>query len=111
MDVLWLDYSLFASLRSVYKGKVDTDASDKAGRMLLSYAVEEGHAAVVKPLLDQGKVDAGTRDGYGGTPLSRAAENGHVAVVKLLLDIGKVDIDALWAHQERTASDILDGPA
>ena len=59
-----------------------------------SRAVEKGHKAVVKLLLNTGKVEADSKDGDGRTPLSWAAGNGHEAVVKLLLDIGKVEADS-----------------
>ena len=51
------------------------------------WAVEEGHEAVVKVLLERG-AELETKDDNGWTPLSRAAENGHEAVVKLLLEKG-----------------------
>ncbi|KAK3333495.1 hypothetical protein B0T19DRAFT_127592 [Cercophora scortea] len=54
----------------------------------LTYAVLEGHAAVVELLLDAG-ADIETVDNrHSGTPLSSAAACGHRAIVELLLDRG-----------------------
>jgi hypothetical protein len=51
------------------------------------WAVQEGHEAVVKLLLERG-AELETKDIYGRTPLSRAAGNGRETVVKLLLERG-----------------------
>ncbi|KAK3692687.1 hypothetical protein B0T22DRAFT_372902 [Podospora appendiculata] len=54
----------------------------------LSYAVLEGHTAVVALLLEAG-ADIETADNqHSGTPLSSAAACGHRTVVELLLDRG-----------------------
>ncbi|KFY41877.1 hypothetical protein V494_02746 [Pseudogymnoascus sp. VKM F-4513 (FW-928)] len=61
------------------------DEKDACGRTPLSWAVENGHEAVVKLLL-MNKAEVNQKDTqYGQTPLSWAASNGHEAVVKLLL--------------------------
>jgi hypothetical protein len=58
----------------------------------LSWAVGNGHEAVVKLLLKKG-ADLGYKDEeYGQTPLSLAAENRHEAVVKLPLERGGVNL-------------------
>jgi ankyrin repeat protein len=65
-------------------GKVDADSKDSGfNRTPLSWAAENGHAAVVKLLLETGKVDVDSKDSSGRTPLSWAAKNGHAAVVEL----------------------------
>jgi hypothetical protein len=63
------------------------------GDSALHLAVENGHEAVVKLLLDSGKIDTNSKGHYGRTPLSLAARGGHENMVKLLLDSGKVDVD------------------
>jgi ankyrin repeat protein len=50
------------------------------------WAVQEGHEAVVKLLLERGAELE--KNYYGRTPLSWAAIYGHEAVVKLLLEKG-----------------------
>ncbi|KAK0616396.1 heterokaryon incompatibility protein-domain-containing protein [Immersiella caudata] len=62
-------------------------AQDWAGQTPLWWALEQGHEAMVKVLLDGG-VDVEANDRGGQTPLSWASENGHEAVVKVLLDKG-----------------------
>ena len=49
------------------------------------WAVQEGHEAVVKVLLERG-AELETKDRYKQTPLSYAAAHRHKAVVKLLLE-------------------------
>ncbi|KAH6669832.1 ankyrin repeat-containing domain protein [Halenospora varia] len=57
-------------------------------------AIEQGHEAIVKLLLDSNKVDADLKNQSGQTPLLWATQNGQEAVVKLLLDSGKADTDS-----------------
>ncbi|RDW62396.1 hypothetical protein BP6252_11829 [Coleophoma cylindrospora] len=77
-------------------GQVDVESKDSLiGQTPLSWAVQNGHQAVVKLLLETGEVDVESKDGlYGQTPLSWAARNGHEAVVKLLLETGEVDVES-----------------
>ena len=51
------------------------------------WAVQEGHEAVVKVLLERGAA-LETRDYWGRTPLLHAARYGHEAVIKVLLERG-----------------------
>ena len=83
----------------------DLNSKNNYGRTPLSYAVENGHEAVVKLLLEKG-ADLESQDQYDGrTLLLWAAKNGHEAVVKLLLEKGaeleSMDMDGwtllLWA--------------
>jgi hypothetical protein len=46
-------------------GKVDMDSKDSEGQTPLSWAVGNGHEAIVKLLLDTGKVDADSKDSGG----------------------------------------------
>ncbi len=59
------------------------DQMNKAGGTALSVASEEGHAGVVKVLIDHGAdLEAAERNGY--TPLTRALWRGHKEVMALL---------------------------
>jgi ankyrin repeat protein len=89
-------------LLRLFKGNiVDTNATDKDGRVPLSLAARNGQETVVKLLLDSGKVDADLKDGEGRTPLSWAAMDGHEAVVNLLLDNG-ADLESKDRYYSRT---------
>lgn len=72
------------------------DVSSKdinVGATPLLWAAINGHATVVKLLLENG-ADIESKDTvYGRTPISWAAVNGHTAIVRLLLDLG-ADIEA-----------------
>jgi ankyrin repeat protein len=69
---------------------VEADSKDYDGWTPLQRAAQNGHAAVVKLLLEKG-AELESKDkwySYKRTALSCAAENGHAAVVKLLLEEG-----------------------
>ncbi len=73
--------------RLLGKGADVNDQQNKAGGTALSVASEEGHAGVVKVLIDRGAdLEAGERNGY--TPLTRALWRGHKEVVALLQKSG-----------------------
>ena len=64
--------------------KLNTTKDNIYGRILLWWAADNEHKAVVKLLLDTAKVDPDAKDNYDQTLLSWAADNGYEAVVKLL---------------------------
>ncbi|RYP52701.1 hypothetical protein DL769_010625 [Monosporascus sp. CRB-8-3] len=84
------------AVKALLQKGVETDAKSAYGRTPLSWAAENGYAAVVKLLLEKG---AGLE--ISRTPLSRAAENGHEATVKLLLENG-ADLEAKDKDYDRT---------
>jgi len=59
--------------------------SRRSGWTPLALAAKQGHAQVVKVLLDHASVDPDSQDEYGRTPLSYAAAGGHEEVVRLLI--------------------------
>ncbi|RYP18551.1 hypothetical protein DL765_003836 [Monosporascus sp. GIB2] len=65
----------------------DINTKDDDSQTLLFQAVQTGHMAIVKLLLENG-ADPETRKDFSQTPLLLAARNGHEAVVKLLLENG-----------------------
>ncbi len=87
----WNFYGDF--LQKAENASFDFDAKDECGRTPLFLAAKNGHATIVRLLLDTRRVDIDVKVDSSHTPLSSAAENGHEAVVQLLLDTGKVDIN------------------
>ena len=64
------------------------DLKDSNGCTPLSWAVEYGHEAVVKLLVERDDVEVNSENDDGDTLLSQAAENGNETMVLLLLDRG-----------------------
>jgi ankyrin repeat protein len=62
--------------------------------------VEEGHAAVVKLLLETSQVDIDSKDKDGQTPLLWAARKGHEEIVKLLLATGRAKVESKSTNGE-----------
>ncbi|KAK4062778.1 uncharacterized protein Triagg1_9648 [Trichoderma aggressivum f. europaeum] len=74
--------------------KVDPDSRDiRAGRTALGWASENGHADVVKLLLDTNRVNVNAQDVNGATPLHLASGRGHTSVMKLLVDRNDTDLN------------------
>lgn len=64
---------------------IDLDAVDpNGGRTPLHYASSQGHASIVKKLLNAG-ADVNRRDQYGRTPIQLAAMYGHAAIARAIL--------------------------
>ena len=83
--------------------KWDINAGDCFGRTALSWAVERGHEAVVKILLEQKDVNPDQADTiYGLTPLALAAMNGDEGIVKMLLEREEVIPDQADAEYGAT---------
>lgn len=72
----------------------DERDEDEPSRTLLSFAVSNASAAVVKTFLDSGKVDPDSRDTKGRTPLSYAAKDDLGATLRILLESERVDPDS-----------------
>jgi ankyrin repeat protein len=53
----------------------------------LNVAAQNGHAAIVRALIDLG-ADFKNATDNGGTPLDAAVEKGHDAIVQILRDAG-----------------------
>lgn len=79
---------------SPFSSPSDLDFQATGRRNALVQAVDNGHEAVVRLLLDEGGINPKFKHGYfERTPLSLAAEYGHEGLVKLFLEKG-VDPDA-----------------
>ncbi|KAF0718207.1 hypothetical protein As57867_001832, partial [Aphanomyces stellatus] len=65
------------------------------GKSALISASEDGHAEVVRMLLDHGGVDINIGGENGKSALISASMNGHAEVVRMLLDHGGVDINVV----------------
>jgi hypothetical protein len=81
-------FGLTGVIMALLKNRHNPDVKDTYDRSPLSWAVEKGHEAVVKLLLEKGAELEAKDNRYGQTPLSWAAVKGHEAVVKLLLEKG-----------------------
>ena len=66
---------------------VNAPCGDNDGELRLHRAASEGHAAVVKLLLDN-QASEGARDGCGYTALHYAARAGRTRIAEMLLDAG-----------------------
>ncbi|KAF5724687.1 ankyrin repeat [Fusarium mundagurra] len=91
-------FGLHVEAADLLSNGMEPDVRDGWGRTPLSYASEEGHAAVVTQLLNY-QVDPESRsddDGQGSprTALSHAARQGHAEVVTILLKEGRVNPDS-----------------
>ncbi|RVD80465.1 uncharacterized protein DFL_008362 [Arthrobotrys flagrans] len=73
---------------------VETNISDKDGKMLLSYAAEHGLLGVLEILIKKNTLNINTPDNLTNmTPLMFAAKQGLIECVRLLLKEQYLDID------------------
>ncbi|KAF7516376.1 hypothetical protein G7054_g14184 [Neopestalotiopsis clavispora] len=81
-------YALYAAACKGSRETVNVLIENQADvSAVLDAAFSNGHAEVVKMLLDQGaNLNVANKDGW--TPLNTASGNGHIKVVKMLLDKG-----------------------
>ncbi len=87
-------FGIAYAVDTLLQRKHNPDQEDSDSRTPLSWAIENGHEAAVKLLLDTGKVDVNAEDRSGRTPLWLAAGKGYEAIVKLLLKTHAVDVNA-----------------
>jgi len=71
----------------------DINGGDFSGRTPLAWAAHNGHAGMVKTLLEWEEVNPDKADNDGRTPLSFTATGGHEGVTKILLGRGEVNPD------------------
>ncbi|KEF58605.1 uncharacterized protein A1O9_06531 [Exophiala aquamarina CBS 119918] len=93
----------YFGVESVVKLFLETDTGVKSQERILGrtalwwaayWAVENGHEAALKLLIDTGELDINTKDARGRTLLAQAASSGYDPIVKLLLDVGSAHVDA-----------------
>ncbi|KAG9496567.1 hypothetical protein J7337_011343 [Fusarium musae] len=91
-------FGLHVEAAGLLSNGMKPDVRDGWGRTPLSYASEEGHAAVVAQLLNyQADPESISDDDGQGSPrtaLSHAARQGHAEVVTILLKEGRVNPDS-----------------
>ena len=101
------DPQLLSSVLAACRGSVETinenaeservrDFRDEEGNSVLHFAASNGHANIVKILLESG-LNPNQRNGQGATPLIVAAEHGRSEVVEQLLAV-RLKIDATDTH-------------
>jgi len=74
------------SVRLIIAG-VDIDSKDNCGRTVLMYAAMNGHAEILRLLIDKGAA-IGIQDNNGWTALMWAAIRGHAEIARVLIDKG-----------------------
>lgn len=77
------------AVKCLLRAGADPNAQDRWGQSPLILACSEGHANIVKFLLDTAsKLDLEARTDDGRTPLMWASDKGHLEIVKLLVSRG-----------------------
>ena len=77
-------------MRELLAAKDNSLIKDQRGRVALFLAIEEGHIAVVRELLQSGnwQFQLTISTHRGGSPSHVAVKNGHEAITELLLKKG-----------------------
>jgi ankyrin repeat protein len=89
-----------------YKSIFHINAESKAGhshyaRIPLLYAVEQGHKAVIRMLLNTGKVNTNSKGDFLRMPLSYTAQRGHGFIIKQIISINRVNMDSRARKNKR----------
>jgi ankyrin repeat protein len=81
----------------------DMTNEDKERRTTLHWALSEGHAELVRVLLEHG-ADVNVQDKIGSTPFQMATSMRYVEVIRILLDrsVGNVSTSSIHGHQWKT---------
>lgn len=92
-----------AAVRLLLDAGIEPDAKNKDGYTALMLAASEGHAKIVKALLDRGAAPnvKSTGQGHGRTALMYTVSNGHIECSKVLIASG-ADVD-IKDNDARTA--------
>jgi ankyrin repeat protein len=89
---------IVAVSRFLDSGRVDVDESDYDERTALHLAASNGHAGLVRLLVERYGASHTLKDRYGGSPLNDAIREGHMDIVKYLQDLSQTStIDSVYA--------------
>ena len=69
------------------------DLGNEASQEILMLAIQHGHLAIAKLLLEIGQAEVNLQDQNGKTPLSLATSHGNIAIVELLLKTGQAKVN------------------
>ncbi|KAJ8349676.1 hypothetical protein SKAU_G00248060 [Synaphobranchus kaupii] len=98
-----------SALRRFALSSMDMEQRDYDSRTALHVAAAEGHAEVVRFLLEACKVNPVPRDRWGNTPMDEAVHFGHHDVVLILKDYHDKYSPQENADDKETAEKNLDG--
>uniref|UniRef100_A0AAY4DFY2 glutaminase n=1 Tax=Denticeps clupeoides TaxID=299321 RepID=A0AAY4DFY2_9TELE len=98
-----------SALRRFALSSMDMEQRDYDSRTALHVAAAEGHAEVVRFLLEACKVNPVPRDRWGNTPMDEAVHFGHHDVVTILQDYHNKYSPQETTDSKETAEKNLDG--